>query len=129
MVLALSGTGHKKLASLGSVADQIRVKIHGVGQKRAHAGPLREKELQIVLKKIPNIQEELAEQVVTFIQKLRQKNLSKPPGVAETLDWATALISLGRTSLNEETVEQTLGCLVKSNEDLVRLRSEPSLMS
>ncbi|HJZ13143.1 MAG TPA: MoxR family ATPase, partial [Acidobacteriota bacterium] len=64
----------------------------------------------------------------TFIQKLRQKNLSKPPGVAETLDWATALLSLGRTELTEQTVDETLGCLVKSNEDLARLRSEPSLI-
>lgn len=86
--------------------------------------PTMEKELRIVSKKIPNLEQELAAQVVRFIQQVRQKKLLKPPGIAETLDWASALISLGKTTLNEETVEETLGCLVKSNEDMERLRSE-----
>ncbi len=86
--------------------------------------PAMSKELQIVLKKIPDIEQELAGQIVRFVQHVRQKTLSKLPGIAETLDWATALLSLGRSSLNEETVVETLGCLLKSNEDMAKLRDE-----
>ncbi len=86
--------------------------------------PSLEKELRIVFKRIPNIERDLAAQVVRFIQAVRQKHLSKPPGVAETLDWAAALLSLEKRSLNEETVEQTLGCILKSNEDINRVQQE-----
>ena len=86
--------------------------------------PSLEKELQIVHKRIPQIERELATQLVEFIQSVRQRNLSKPPGVAETLDWAAALLSLGKRTLDEATVEQTLGCFVKSNEDITKLKTE-----
>jgi hypothetical protein len=52
------------------------------------------------------------------MQRLRQEDLLKKPGIAETLDWASALLALDRTSLDEETVEQTLGCILKYREDI-----------
>ena len=85
--------------------------------------PSFEKELQIVHKKIPRIDRDLAAQVVEFIQSVRHKNLSKPPGVAETLDWSAALLSLGKQRLDETTIEETLGCFVKSNEDIIKLKT------
>ena len=86
--------------------------------------PTMEKELQIVFAKLPEIEEELAEQLVRFIQQMRQKNLAKPPGIAETLDWAAALLSLGKRSLTPETAEETLGCILKSKEDMERVQNE-----
>jgi MoxR-like ATPase len=86
--------------------------------------PTLEKELRIVLKRIPNIEKGLAEQVVKFIQRLRQKKLSKAPGVAETLDWAAALLALGKRSLTVEDVEQTIGCILKSNEDITKVQED-----
>ncbi|MBI2618766.1 MAG: MoxR family ATPase [Ignavibacteriales bacterium] len=93
--------------------------------------PSLEKELHIVHKKLPQIGRELANQIVQFIQAVRGKNLSKPPGIAETLDWTSALLSLEKTKLDEMTVEETLGCILKSNEDISKLKAEniPSILS
>lgn len=93
--------------------------------------PSLEKELHIVHKKLPQIGRELANQIVQFIQAVRGKNLSKPPGIAETLDWTSALLSLEKTKLDEMTVEETLGCILKSNEDILKLKAEniPSILS
>jgi MoxR-like ATPase len=86
--------------------------------------PDAEKELQIVFAKMPNIEKELAAQVVHFIQQLRSKNLTKSPGVAETLDWAAALMALSAKSLTPEVVNATLGCVLKSNEDIAKVQNE-----
>ena len=86
--------------------------------------PTIEKELQIVFTKLPGIEVRLAEQLVSFIHQMRQKHLSKPPGVAETLDWAGALLSLKKTTLTTETVMATLGCVLKSKEDIDTVQSE-----
>ena len=79
--------------------------------------PDHEKELRIINHKVPEIEESLAGQIVSFIQKLRELDISKPPGVAETLDWAMALLSLDKKELDEESIEETLGITLKSNED------------
>jgi len=86
--------------------------------------PDKGKELQIILTKMPNVEKELAEQIVKFIQSLRQKNLAKPPGVAETLDWTAALLTLGKKKLLQETIEETIGCVLKSNEDILKVQTE-----
>jgi MoxR-like ATPase len=86
--------------------------------------PTPEKELQIVLTRIPNIERDLAEQVVRFIQRIRQTKLMKPPGVAETLDWSAALLSLGKHALDSESVQETIGCILKSNEDIAMVQEE-----
>lgn len=85
--------------------------------------PTVEKERAIVAARFPGIGEELERQVVAFVQSVRLINLIKSPGIAETLDWAQALSALGKTRLDAPAVEETLGCLAKSVEDVAKIRS------
>lgn len=84
--------------------------------------PSREKELEIVRLKIPGIADRLATQVVAFIQLLRQEELYKLPGIAETLDWAEALGHLNTRSLSPETVDATVGLILKYQDDVDKVR-------
>jgi MoxR-like ATPase len=84
--------------------------------------PTREKELEIVRLKVPGVSERLAGQVVDFAQKIRQQELYKLPGLAETLDWAEALVHLNQTELNPATVEATLGVILKYQDDVNKVR-------
>ncbi len=83
--------------------------------------PSLEKELRIVSTRLPGINAELGRQVVRFVQSVRQLQLYKPPGIAETLDWAQALTSLGKRDLDPAAIEATLGCLAKSMEDVTKI--------
>jgi MoxR-like ATPase len=83
--------------------------------------PTAEAELAIVRLRAPWVEPALARQVVTFVQSLRRLDLYKVPGVAETLDWAAALVALERDNLSVETVEATLGSLLKYQEDLATM--------
>ncbi len=83
-----------------------------------------EKELRIVLTRAPGASRRLAEQVTAFVQELRAEELYKASGVSETLDWVAALAALDCTELDEAVVEQTLGVLLKNEEDLHALRGE-----
>ena len=85
--------------------------------------PSLEKEMKIVRTRLPGIEEKLARQVVGYVQAVRGLNLSKPPGVAETLDCAEALVALGKLQLDEESIEQTMGCISKSVDDNPKIRS------
>ena len=85
--------------------------------------PSLEKEMKIVRTRLPGIEEKLARQVVGYVQSVRRLSLSKPPGVAETLDCAEALLALGKSQLDEEAIEQTLGCISKSVEDSAKIRT------
>ncbi len=85
--------------------------------------PSLEKEMKIVRTRLPGIEEQLADQVVRYVQRVRQLHLSKPPGVAETLDCAQALLALGKHRLDSESVEETLGCISKSAEDTAKIRA------
>ena len=85
--------------------------------------PSFEKEMNIVRARLPNIEAELSRQVVGYVHAVRQLELAKPPGVAETLDCAHALASLGRQSLDAGCIEETIGCVVKSMEDGAKLRA------
>ena len=80
--------------------------------------PSFDKELAIVSMKVPGLSEQVRTQVVKFVQKLREEDLLKPPGVAETLDWAEALVHLGIAELDTETVRRTLGVVLKNQEDI-----------
>jgi hypothetical protein len=71
-----------------------------------------------VLAKAPQAPDALARQVVAFVQELRREELYKLPGVAETLDWITALVALDQTALTEEVVNDTLGTLLKYRDDI-----------
>ncbi len=83
--------------------------------------PSLEKEMKIVRTRLPAIEQELARQVVGYVQSVRRLNLSKPPGIAETLDCAEALVALGKSRLDEEAMEHTLSCISKSVEDSVKI--------
>ena len=85
--------------------------------------PSFEKEMKIVRARLPGVDEALAKEVVQLVQTVRQLELAKPPGVAETLDFTQAAMALGKDRLDVETVQQTLGCLVKSMEDTATLQS------
>ena len=80
--------------------------------------PSFERELQIVLAKAPGIDLRLAAQICSFMQLVRERDFYKRPGIAETLDWARALMLLHRDALDPATVEETLGCIFKYNDDI-----------
>ena len=84
--------------------------------------PNFEKEYRIVLTKIPDAPERLAQQVVKFVQELRRVELYKLPGVAETLDWSAALVALDQKDLNEGVVNDTLGALLKYQDDVAKVQ-------
>ena len=86
--------------------------------------PSFEKELRIVLAKAPDAPAALAEQVTRFVQELRQADLYKATGVSETLDWMAALVALDRRELDAETIDRTLGMVLKTQEDLRNVRGE-----
>ncbi|HET9717782.1 MAG TPA: MoxR family ATPase [Pseudolabrys sp.] len=83
--------------------------------------PNAERELKILRAKAPGIPKKLSEQVVAFVQALRKEDLFKSPGVAETLDWANALAELDVVALDPATVSDTLGVLLKYQDDIARL--------
>jgi MoxR-like ATPase len=83
--------------------------------------PNAERELKILRAKVPGIANKLSEQVVAFVQALRKEDLFKSPGVAETLDWAGALTELDVVALDPATVSDTLGALLKYQDDIARL--------
>ena len=84
--------------------------------------PDADRELKILHSKLPGIDEKLSKQVVTFVQKLRNEDLFKLPGVAETLDWADALTQLDKMVLDSEGVDHTLGTLLKYQDDIAKIR-------
>ncbi|MYH41384.1 MAG: MoxR family ATPase [Chloroflexi bacterium] len=81
-----------------------------------------EREQAILLARVPGIAEGFARQLCEFMRLLRERDFYKRPGVAETIDWATALIALSRETLDERAVEETLGCIFKYRDDLERFR-------
>ena len=86
--------------------------------------PSFEKEYMIIRARIPDIDETLAWQIANFMQALRKEDLLKRPGISETLDWARALIEMQKASLDEDVVNETLGCLLKYQEDIRRFKEE-----
>jgi MoxR-like ATPase len=86
--------------------------------------PSLEKEMEIVRARLPDMEEDLRSQVVHFIHSVRQMSLSKPPGVAETLDLSRSLTLLQKTKLDREAAEETLGSILKSADDLSKIRAQ-----
>jgi MoxR-like ATPase len=84
--------------------------------------PDYDKELRIVITKVPGAPVRLAAQVTTFVQELRSVELYKAAGVSETLDWIAALVAMDRTELDLDAIERTLGVLLKNQEDIAALR-------
>src|SRR5262245_41155782 len=84
--------------------------------------PDAQRELEIVRRKAPGAPETLSRQVVAFVQKLRAADLFKLPGVAETIDWTQALTALDTKTLDHETVNETIGVLLKYQDDIAKVR-------
>ena len=95
-----------------------RTLFHWIGH------PSIEREVEIVRLRVPGIPERLAAEAAAFVRGLRGLDLAKPPGVAETIDWAQALAALGREEIDAEVVEQTLGSVLKYREDIEAVRDE-----
>lgn len=84
--------------------------------------PSVEREASIVTSKVPGVAERLAHEASAYVAALRSEPFFKVPGIAETIDWAAALVALGKTSLDERTVAETIGCVLKYQEDVRRAR-------
>jgi len=84
--------------------------------------PSVERESKIVAARLPGVDKQLSAQLVAFVQKLREQDLFKLPGIAETLDWADALTQLDKVSLDSEAVDNTLGTLLKYQDDISKIR-------
>ncbi|MBW1788819.1 MAG: MoxR family ATPase [Deltaproteobacteria bacterium] len=86
--------------------------------------PSFDKEYRIIMTKLPDIETEFAKQITGFMQSIRNEDLLKKPGISESLDWARALMALHRRQLDESVVLETLGCILKYQEDIKRFREE-----
>ena len=85
---------------------------------------MRGNELQIVQAKVPLASERLSGQITRFVQELRTRDIYKIPGVAETIDWTTALVALDQDTLDERIVEETLGVILKYQDDIKKISAE-----
>jgi MoxR-like ATPase len=95
-----------------------RTLFHWIGH------PSLEREIEIVRLRVPGVPERLAAEAAAFVRGLRGLDLAKPPGVAETIDWAHALAALGREEIDAAVVEQTLGSVLKYREDIDAVRDD-----
>ena len=86
--------------------------------------PTFDAELQIVLAKVPEAPAQLARQVTAFVEELRRAELYKVPGIAETLEWTAALVALDRDALDETVVDETLGVVLKYQDDVAKVKGE-----
>ncbi|MCA8930668.1 MAG: MoxR family ATPase, partial [Alphaproteobacteria bacterium] len=84
--------------------------------------PDAQRELEILHRRVPGAGEELARQIVAFVQRLRQIDLYKLPGIAETIEWTRALMQLDALVLDPEVIQNTLGVLLKYQDDIARLQ-------
>ena len=84
--------------------------------------PNAERELEILRRKAPGASSALSREVVAFVQRLRRMDLFKLPGVAETIDWSQALVALDALALDPETINNTLGALLKYQDDIARVQ-------
>lgn len=84
--------------------------------------PDLQKEMSIVQKKLPGIEQILLEQVVNHVQIFREQKLGKTPGVSETIDWAESLMALGYREINRQAIDKTLGSILKSTEDITQIQ-------
>ena len=85
-----------------------------------------QKEMQIISSRLPDAPRRLAEQVTGFVQELRETELYKIPGISETLDWTSALLALNQRELEPEVIDDTLGLMLKYQDDIEQVRGEAS---
>ena len=86
---------------------------------------INQKELQIISARLPDAPRKLAEQVTAFIQEMRETELFKIPGVTETLDWLSALLALNQTELDPSVIDDTLGMMLKYQDDIDSVKGDP----
>ena len=120
------GTIHAKEPPLVLITSNRTREIHDALKRRCIYQwidyPTADKEYRIVKLKVPQATTKLTKQVVDFVQELRKKDLYKVPGVAESLDWANALVALDQYDLKASTVDDTLGVLLKYQDDIEQVR-------
>ncbi len=90
--------------------------------------PSFSKEYRIVMTRLPGIEEDLANQVTRFMQKIRSVDFLKKPGISETLDWARALMAMEKKTLDEDLVRETLGCFLKYQDDIKTINQDPEMI-
>ena len=121
------GTFHASVPPLVVVTSNRTRDVHDALKRRClyHwiAHPDFERELAILRVRAPEVPDQLAREVAAAVESMRDLELYKPPGVAETIDWANALAALGRTTIDEHSVEVTLGTILKYREDQERTRA------
>jgi MoxR-like ATPase len=121
------GTFHAEVPPLVVVTSNRTRDVHDALKRRClyHwiAHPDFERELAILRMRAPEVPDQLAREVAAAVEGMRELELYKPPGVAETIDWANALAALGRTTIDEHAVEVTLGTILKYREDQERARA------
>lgn len=90
--------------------------------------PSFDKEYRIVMTRLPGIEKDLANQVTRFMQKIRSVDFLKKPGISETLDWARALMAMEKKALDEDLVRETLGCILKYQDDIRTIHQDPEMI-
>ncbi len=128
-VIASTGKELRELRTVMTELPQVLTNIAVKSQNGweantsiAKATARAERELEILKVKAPNAPAKLAQEVVAFVQELRGMDLFKLPGIAETIDWADALTQLDKITLDPETIDNTLGVLLKYQDDIAKVR-------
>jgi MoxR-like ATPase len=120
------GTVHTETPPLVVITSNRTREIHDAIKRRCFYYwvdyPDAKREMEILVVKVPGADQELSRQVVAFVQKLRTMDLFKLPGVAETIDWTNALIQLDKIDLDPETVNDSLGVLLKYQDDIAKIK-------
>ena len=120
------GTVHTETPPLVVITSNRTREIHDAIKRRCFYYwvdyPDAKREMEILAVKVPGADQELSRQVVAFVQKLRTMDLFKLPGVAETIDWTNALIQLDKIDLDPETVNDSLGVLLKYQDDIAKIK-------
>ena len=120
------GTIQAKTPPIVIITSNRTREIHDALKRRCYyhwvGFPDKEKELEIIAMRVPEAANDLQTQVVAFVQSLREKDLFKAPGIAETIDWAQALVELNCVALDPQTIDSTMGVLLKYQDDISRIQ-------
>ena len=120
------GTIKAKTPPVVIITSNRTREIHDALKRRCYyhwvGFPDKEKELEIISMRVPEAANDLQKQVVDFVQSLREKDLFKAPGIAETIDWAQALVELNCVALDPQTIDSTMGVLLKYQDDISRIQ-------
>ena len=120
------GTIETKTPPIVIITSNRTREIHDALKRRCYyhwvGFPNQETELKIISMRVPEAANDLQKQVVAFVQNLREKNLYKSPGIAETIDWAQALVELNCVALDPQTIDSTIGVLLKYQDDISKIQ-------